>query len=208
MAFHKHTHILIFACALVSACSGEIAQESTPGTSAAAPTPAAQYTKEGAFIVPEDWRRWVHVATTATPNGLNGGAAPFPGMHNTYIDPVAYDHWTRTGAFPEGTVMVKELVDFVEPDYPDESSDQIAGRGYYPRQPIGLGIAIKDSQRFADEPGGWAYFSVSATDGVVAGQSGPLQATANCNACHEASAGDTDFVFLEYYPNLRRSAPD
>ena len=167
---------------------------------------AAQYSDTGDFIMPPDWRRWVHVASTATPNGLNNGAAAFPGMHNTYIDPLAYNHWVATGEFRDGTVLVKELVDFLPADYPDESSDQLAGRGYYPHQPTGVGIAVKDTEEFAEEPGGWAYFLVSAEAGVIA-ETGARQDTASCNACHEAAAAQTDFVFLEYYPNLRNAAP-
>ena len=147
------------------------------------PTPAASYTADGGFIMPADWRRWVHVASTSTPNGLNDGAAQFPGFHNTYIDPVAYDHWVATGTFPDGTVFLKELVDFLDPAYADESSDQIAGRGHYPDRPIGVGVAVKDTVRFADEPGGWAYFSVPAVDGEIA-ESGSI------------------------LPNLRNAAPD
>lgn len=199
--------LIIAASALsIAACSGAAPSSEEASRTVEASILAAQYTEAGEFIMPTDWRRWVHVATTATPNGLNGGAAAFPGMHNTYIDPAAYDHWVETGEFADGTVLIKELVDFVEPDYPDESSDQLAGRGYYPRQPIGVGIAVKDTERFADEPGGWAYFQVGAEDGVIA-PSGAFQDTASCNACHAASAGETDFVFLEYYPNLRNVSP-
>lgn len=199
-------HLLWAAAALgLAACSGNTSQNT-----ASAPQPelvkAAQYTETGEFIMPTDWRRWIHVATTATPNGLNDGKAAFPGMHNTYIDPVAFDHWEKTGTFPDGTVMIKELVDFLPADHPDESSDQIAGRGFYPRQPIGVGIAVKDTVRFANEPGGWAYFSVPATDGVIA-PTGAMQETAACNACHETAAGKIDFVFLQFYPNLRNAAP-
>lgn len=198
---------VLTAATLALAACAEVPDAADPSASSQGEiTPAARYTASGDFVMPADWRRWVHVATTATPNGLNNGAAAFPGMHNTYIDPAAYDHWAATGEFPDGTVLVKELVDFLEPDHPDESSDQLAGRGYYPRQPIGVGIAVKDTIRFADQPGGWAYFSVPAEDGVIAA-TGALQAQASCNACHEAAAGDSDFVFLQYYPNLANAAP-
>lgn len=204
----KNTAVLITAVSLsLMACSGGVSDTRENSSGQPELLKAAQYTESGDFVMPEGWREWIHVATTATPNGLNNGQAAFPGMHNTYIDPAAYAEWKSTGTFPNGTVLVKELVDFLEPDHPDESSDQLAGRGFYPRQPIGVGIAVKDTERFAQEPGGWAYFSVPATGGVIAA-SGALQATESCNACHEASAADTDFVFLEYYPNLRNAAPE
>ena len=46
----------------------------------------------------------------------------------------------------------------------------------------GLEITIKDSKRFADEPGNFP--------------------TGACNTCHQNSAAD-DFVFTQYYPVLR-----
>ncbi len=204
MNFNLATTLGLAAGALaLASCSAGTTKTQQSG---AATQIAASYSEGGDFIVPDDWRTWVHVASTSTPNELNGGAAPFPGMHNTYIDPVAYDHWTKTGEFSDGTVFIKELVDFVDADHADGSSDQLVGRGYYPNTPILLGVAVKDTERFASEPNGWSYFVVPVEDGKIAA-SGALQAQENCSSCHQASAADTDFVFLEYYPNLRRVSP-
>ena len=69
---------------------------------------------------------------------------------------------------------------------------------------IGLETSIKDSKRFKDEPGNWAFFSF--------GHHYPLkdvatkQNAASCNACHQASAAK-DYVFSQYYPVLRAAAP-
>ena len=68
-----------------------------------------------------------------------------------------------------------------------------------------LEAAIKDSKRFKDEPGYWAYFSF--------GHKYPLKAevakgaVASCNQCHADNAGKTDWVFSQYYPVLRAAAP-
>ncbi|HVT28558.1 MAG TPA: cytochrome P460 family protein, partial [Lacipirellulaceae bacterium] len=65
--------------------------------------------------------------------------------------------------------------------------------------------SIKDSKRFKDEPGHWAYFSF--------GHKYPLHKTAekesatSCNACHAATAAKDD-VFTQYYPVLRAAAPN
>ena len=67
---------------------------------------------------------------------------------------------------------------------------------------IGLEAAIKDSERFANETGYWAYFSF--------GHSYPLadetkaQPSATCAACHQARAAD-DYVFTQFYPVLREA---
>ena len=68
----------------------------------------------------------------------------------------------------------------------------------------GLETSIKDSNRFKDEPGNWAYFSF--------GHKLPLKkevaknATVSCNKCHQDNA-KTDFVFSQYYPVLRAATP-
>jgi hypothetical protein len=101
--------------------------------------------------------------------------------------------YKRTGKFPDGTTLVKELVSV-------GSKQATSGRGYFMGEFIGLEVARKDAKRFKDEPGNWAYFSF--------GHEYPLADTAkafpsqSCNACHANSAAD-DFVFTQYYPVLR-----
>jgi hypothetical protein len=55
------------------------------------------------------FRRWVFVGAPLTPNGLNDGKAGFPEYHHVYIQAQNVDAYVRTGSFPEGTVIVKEL---------------------------------------------------------------------------------------------------
>lgn len=141
---------------------------------------------------PEGYRRWPHVGTPLTPNDMNGGQAPFPEFHSVYINPAALDHYEATGAFPDGTVMIKELVSV-------GAKRASSGHGYFMGEFIGLEASVKDKVRFPDEPGNWAYFSF--------GHELPLkptarpQPTANCNVCH-GGAADHDFVFTQYYPVL------
>ncbi len=140
-----------------------------------------------------DYRSWVYVGTPLTPNSLNPPEAPFPDFHNVYIHPSDYSEYRQSGEFPDGTVIIKELVSV-------GSELAVSGKGFFMGEYTGLEATIKDSQRFADEPGNWAYFSF--------GHSYPLAETAEafptaaCNACHDASAAD-DFVFTQYYPVLR-----
>jgi hypothetical protein len=156
--------------------------------------PKPSYNDKGEMIRPDiSYREWVYVGTPLTPNSLNNGNAPFPEFHNVYIHPSDFDHYKRTGQFPDGTVMVKELVLV-------GSTAAVSGNGFFMGEFAGLETTVKDSQRFPDEPGNWAYFSF--------GHSYPLADSAvafpapACNACHAASAAD-DFVFTQYYPVLR-----
>ncbi len=168
----------------------------------------ARFASDGQVMIPEDWRQWVFVGTPLTPNALNDGKAPFPEFHNVYIEPSAYAHWQKTGEFANGTQIAKELVLIRQKD-PDEmnadgSTGEVSGVGYFQGEFTGLELTVKDTNRFADQPGGWAYFSF--------GHELPYAKTASafpaetCNACHEASAAD-DWVFTQFYPVLRAAKP-
>ena len=146
----------------------------------------------GQLLRPEGYREWVYVGTPLTPNDMNGGEAPFPEFHSVYINRRAWDAYKKSGTFPDGTVMIKELVSV-------GSKTASSGEGYFMGEFIGLEAAVKDSKRYPKEPGYWAYFSF--------GHSYPLaeatkpQKVANCAACHRERAAD-DFVFTQYYPVL------
>jgi len=166
-----------------------------PGTSVLAENfPKPVFNEVGELLRPDiSYREWVYVGTPLTPNDLNPPEANFPEFHNVYIHPSDFDHWKRTGRFPDGTVLVKELVTV-------GATAATSGRGYFMGEYIGLETTIKDSVRFADEPGNWAYFSFGHSY-PLADSAAPFPAAA-CNACHAASAAD-DFVFTQYYPVLR-----
>ena len=156
-----------------------------------------EFTANGKLKQPEGYRHWVYVGTPLTPNELNGGEAPFPDFHAVYIDPESYAEYEKTGKFRDGTVMVKELVAVGD-------KEASSGKGYFMGDFIGLETAVKDSKRFKEEPGNWAYFSF--------GHKYPLKketekiSSANCNACHQGNAAQ-DYVFTQYYPVLRAAAP-
>ena len=71
---------------------------------------AAEFDSDGNLKRPEGYREWVFVGTPLTPNDMNGGMAPFPEFHAVYIDPASWAHYKKTGEFPDGTVLIKELI--------------------------------------------------------------------------------------------------
>ena len=169
----------------------------------------AQYTDDGEVIRPEGWRSWIYVGTPLTPNALNGGQAPFPEFHNVYVEPGAFAVFAETGAWPEGTQIAKELVLVREGDACDESNgacSEVSGVGYFQGEFQGLELAVKDTARYPEDPGGWVYFSFGHQPEPYAETAAAFPAE-SCNACHEASAA-TDFVFTQFYPVLRAAAPD
>jgi hypothetical protein len=160
-------------------------------------TAAVEFTPDGKLKRPVDYRKWVYVGTPLTPNDLNGGEASFPEFHSVYMDPESFAHYEKTGEFRDGTVMIKELITV-------GSKEATSGKGYFMGDFRGLEASIKDSKRFKDEPGSWAYFSFGHKYPLKA--EATKQAAASCNACHETSAAKDD-VFTQYYPVLRAAAP-
>lgn len=169
-------------------------EAATPERTVAANLPLS-FTDSGQLLQPSGYRRWVYVGAPLTPNDMNNGKAAFPEFHSVYINPEALDEYEKTGIFPDGTVLVKELISV-------GSKAATSGKGYFMGDFQGLEVAVKDKARFKDEPGNWAYFSF--------GHEYPLkekvkaQPVANCSTCHGAS-GAQDFVFTQYYPVLRHA---
>ena len=162
---------------------------------------ATKYTKDGELIQWKnyEWRKWVYVGTPVTPNSLNPPEAAFPEFHNVYINPESFDHYSKTGEFKDGTVLIKELVSV-------GATQASSGKGFFEGDFIGLEAAVKDSKRFKDEPGSWAYFTFSHKPPPYP-DTAKLQPAASCNtACHQALAAD-DWVFTQYYPVLRAAKP-
>jgi hypothetical protein len=178
--------------AAVSANSGGEAS-AAPSKADESETQAVQFNKDGELVRPTGYRKWTYVGTPLTPNNMNGGKAPFPEFHSVYMNPEAYNHYETTGAFPDGTVLVKELVSV-------GTKEASSGIGYFMGEFIGLEVSLKDKASFKDESGNWAYFSF--------GHKYPLkskakaQPSASCNDCHNGEADD-DYVFTQYYPVLR-----
>lgn len=170
---------------------------------------AAEFMADGAVKAPQDYRRWVFVGAPLTPNALNAGEAPFPEFHNVYVEPSAFDHWEATGEWADGSQIAKELVMIRTTDTTDDAtgaSSEVSGAGYFQGEFVGLELTVKDSSRFADEPGGWAYFSFGH-GGEPYAETATAFATESCNSCHEANAAD-DFVFTQFYPILSAAKPD
>lgn len=171
----------------------------------------ASFTKDGLVIGPDGWQYWVFVGSPLTPNALNNGKANFEEFHSVYMEPSAFDYFRKYGEWAEGTQMVKarthilpEGKDCAAGSEDNGSCIAFSGRGYFNGEYSGLEMAVKDSKRFPDFSGGWAYYRFS--------EAPPWKRTAKefppaaCNACHDKNA-DIDRVFTQYYPVLRANDP-
>lgn len=177
-------------------------------TAAAENVSARPAVGEGAKIVdgnktsiPPRFREWVFIGAPLTPHGLNNGKAGFPEFHHVYIEPRAYAEYKRTGRFPEGTTIVKELVLLKQGQYQDGSRDEASGRGFFADRFAGIDMMVKDSKRFP-ETGGWGFFNFGHREPPYA-KTATAAPSSECSFCHTASA-TYDMVFTSFYPILGR----
>jgi len=178
-------------------CGASTNQTAVKTAAAADPTSGmklvkANYNEAGELLRPTDHREWVFIGAPVTPNDMNDGEAAFPEFHNVYIDPASFADYKQTGEFPEGTIILKELV-----SVGGKSMD--SGNGYFQGEFVSLEAMVKDNKRFSNEPGGWAFFRFGEAPNYTA--AGSRMETKTCNSCH--SGASEDYVFTDTYPVLR-----
>jgi len=161
----------------------------------------ALYEPDGRAKLPTGFRAWVFVGAPLTPNGLNNGKAGFPEYHNVYVEKNNVDVYLKTGTFPEGTVLVKELTRVLDPVFPDGSRKEPSGRGYFNGEFNGIDMSIKDSKRFA-KTNGWGYFTFGHHP-LPYEQTAAESPVTECAGCHIANVAKTDMTWIQFYPLLR-----
>jgi len=157
------------------------------------------------LLDPQAFRRWVFVGAPLTPNGLNNGKANFPEYHHVYIEQKNVDAYLKTGEFPEGTVIVKELTRVLDPKFPDGSRSEPSGRGYFNGQYNGIDVTVKDSKRFA-KTNNWGFFTFGHHP-LPYSQSAEEAPASECASCHQTFVAKTDMTWVQFYPLLRDKDP-
>ncbi len=177
------------------------------------PQSSAVFDSEGKVQVPTGFRKWVFVGAPLTPEGLNDGKyncnaggtnctrSNFPEYHHVYIEQKNVDAYLKTGEFPEGTVIVKELTRVLNPTFPDSSRKEPSGRGYFNGAYNGIDMSIKDSKRFA-KTNGWGFFTFGHHPMPYDKTSAERPVT-ECAGCHIANVAATDMTWIQFYPLLR-----
>lgn len=169
----------------------------TPVSAAGGPV----YTADGRLKLPTGYREWVFVGAPLTPNGLNNGKAGFPEFHNVYVEEKNFAAYQRNGEFPDGTVIVKELVLLRKGMYPDGSADSPSGRGFGQGEFNGMDVMVKDSKRYA-KTNKWGFYNFGHH--ALPYETSSKEATeAECAGCHRTGAAKSDMTWVEFYPILR-----
>jgi hypothetical protein len=190
--------VVILAVGVVTASSfprntGSVAADTQHST--------AVFDSDGKLKLPTGYRRWIFVGAPLTPNGLNNGKAGFPEYHHVYVAEKNLDVYLKTGSFPEGTVIVKELTRVLNPTFPDGSRTEPSGRGYFNGEFNGMDVTVKDSKRFANT-NGWGFFNFGHHPLPYA-ESAKEASAAECADCHASFVAKTDMTWIQFYPLLR-----
>ena len=185
--------------------SGVIAASSlltySRGVAAAASESTAVFHADGKLQLPVGYRHWVFIGAPLTPNGLNNGKAGFPEYHHVYVEEKNLGVYLKTGSFPEGTVIVKELTRVLNPTFPDGSRTEPSGRGYFNGEFNGMDVTVKDSKRFA-ATNGWGFFNFGHHP-LPYSSSAKEASAAECAGCHQSFVAKTDMTWVQFYPILR-----
>jgi Cytochrome P460 len=151
-----------------------------------------QYAPSGELLIPEDYRDWIFVGASLGMGYNEPGAAPTEGQfHHVYLSPEAYQQYKRTGTFPKQAILMMEV-------YSAASRESINKQGRFSGDFLRVEAAVKDADRF---PEGWRYFDFSGPEPKKT--STPF-AQDRCWSCHNEH-GQTDNVFTQFYPKLRKS---
>ena len=146
------------------------------------------YTPDGKMPYPKDYRTWILLSTGFDMSYVENAA----GVHlfdNVFASRGAHDAFLKTGAWPDGTVLVLEhRAAGSDPTFVKHGEFQSG-------PPVNVEAHVKDSAK-----GGWAFYAWGK-DGALATM---IPKTANCYSCH-AEHGATDTTFTQFYPTLHEA---
>ena len=157
-----------------------------PCVAAAAQGP--QYTAGDQLILPADYREWIFLTSSLDLNYDEAvpGAGRRSLLDNVFVNPDAYRVFTKTGTWPDRTVLVKE-------NRAAAAAGSISQSGKFQTGVASMELHVKDEARF---PGKWAFF---VSNGKAPGRL--MLQTATCYSCH-AAHGAVDTTFVQFYPTL------
>ena len=133
---------------------------------------------------PTGYRQWAHVKSMLIHSGKNPLFAQFGGIHHVYVNPDGLRAMTKGGSFPDGSVLVFDLLEAKE-----ENDAYVEG----PRKLVA--VMERNLTKFK-ATGGWGFDAFKGdgkTERLVTDPVG------QCFTCHQAQK-DNEFVFSGYRP--------
>ena len=147
--------------------------------------------KQGSISKPAAYRDRYELLGTYTVLDPKGGE-----VHVTYATPGTASYYRKTGKFPDGAVLVKEIFGIDHAQLTTGDSHWASGlKAWF--------VKIKDEKnRYANNPlwgegWGWALFKADAPDKQVA-----TDYKKDCLGCH-VPAKSTDWTYVQGFPPLK-----
>ena len=152
----------------------------------------------GQISLPKDFRAsWTHLGSWV----VQQDGAPGQGFHDVYTEPASAAAFRKTGQWPDGATLVKEIRAI-------RSGALTTGPGLWAGENKVWFVMVKDSKlRFKSQAKsaanwgdgwGWALFDAKDPSKNVSASH-----EKDCKGCH-LPAQATDWVFVEGYPTLKR----
>ena len=174
-----------------AALAGVLLLQGGAGDSPPEGMPLPSYTQDGALRRPQGYETWMYVGASIGLSYADNTTRRPPGLfHNVFMQREAFEHYRRTGRFPEKTMFALAL-------HEPRQKQSINRDGYFQGGLEALEIALKDSER---HPDGWVYYDFGGGDLKATSTPFPKD---RCFNCHRQN-GEDDNVFVQFYPVLRR----
>lgn len=151
-----------------------------------------QYTKDGEFRLPTDYRQWDFLSSSVAMNYPEEGPGGHPMFANIFVQPSARKQFENTGMWPDKTVLLMELRGVGT----GNGDPFLRKDAQFQTEIMGYEAHVKDSAR-----GGWAFYGIRK--GAQSGKA--IEKTAKCFSCHQ-DHGAADTTFVQYYPTLIEAA--
>ena len=145
------------------------------------------YESDGRLKYPARYREWIFLSSGIDMSYSKGAMSMHSMFDNVFVEPTAYREFLRTGAWPDGTLLVLEA-------RPAAQKGSINQRGKFQSgAPMGVEVHVKDTKRFQ---GNWGFF-----DFRDARPAKMIPVTEECYSCHQEHAA-VDTTFVQFYPTL------
>ena len=180
---------------LVAPSQPSHAQESTGGKASSKDTFSPYVDAKGQIKLPSDYKtKWVHLGDWAVAKKPGQDAHE---LHEVYTQPGVVEAFQKTGSFPDGAVLVKEV-------RKTKSAKLTTGHVTWADDMKIWFVMVKDkTNRFPDNPiwgDGWGWALFEAKDPT---KNTTTNYDRSCIGCH-LPAEKTDWIYLQGYPALKK----
>jgi Cytochrome P460 len=153
--------------------------------------------KDGTIRLPDvDYRKeWVALGTWAV--DADEGKAGSKGLHVVYTQPETVAAYRKTGKFPNGAILIKEL-------FSTTTDDMTTGTVSRANKTDGWFVMVKElANRFPKndlwgDGWGWAYF-----DAKDPSKTTTKDYRVDCRGCH-VPVKNSDWIYVQGYPVLKK----